>query len=53
MPKKYIPLKDRPKLFGKEEKLRKKLKTDESLTQEERKNYSIDTSEWVRVRLGQ
>ena len=38
MPKKYIPLKDRPKLFRKKrEKWRKKLKTDESLTQEERK----------------
>jgi len=38
MPKKYIPMKDRPRLFQeKKEKLHKKLKTDKSLTEEERK----------------
>ena len=38
MPKKYIPMKDRPKLFKKKQaQLRKKLQTDKSLTEEERK----------------
>ena len=38
MPKKYIPMKDRPRLFKKKKKkLHKKLETDKSLTEEERK----------------
>ena len=38
MPKKYIPMKDRPRLFKeKKKKLQKKLETDKNLTEEERK----------------
>lgn len=41
MPKKYIPMKERAKLFQvRKKKLQEKLKTDQNLTSEERKKLT-------------
>tara|TARA_Y100000992_G_scaffold206968_1_gene141670 strand:- start:748 stop:921 length:174 start_codon:yes stop_codon:yes gene_type:complete len=41
MPKKYIPMKERAKLFHvRKKKLQEKLKTDQNLTSEERKKLT-------------
>ena len=41
MPKKYIPMKERAKLFHiRKKKLHEKLKTDQNLTSEERKKLT-------------